>query len=346
MYVHIPFCARRCDYCAFATWTDRDHLISDYTEACRKELQGLQLPAAASVFFGGGTPSLIPPDQLVSILECVDRENTAEVTVECNPDTVEQRHFDVYARGGVNRISLGVQSMIPSVLNSLGRTHCPENVHKAVLQAQEAGIDNFNVDLIYGAKGESLDDWSQSLQAVLELNPRPKHISAYGLTVEPGTPLARDTRRHPDDDDQADKYLLAEEELTAAGYRNYEVSNWAVPGYESVHNRLYWNQNNYRGIGCAAHSHHNGRRWWNVRTPERYIAAIEAGNSPEAAHEVLDDETRRFEGLELALRTREGVPVDVVPFDELAGLIEAKGDRAVLTVRGRLMANAVAIRLR
>lgn len=346
VYVHIPFCAKRCDYCAFATWTDRDHLIERYVAACRAELQRVDIPPASTVFFGGGTPSLIAPDLLVSILGEINRDPDAEVTVECNPDAVSDDHFAVYKAGGVNRISLGVQSMVPHVLASLGRTHNIDNVRKALRSAADAGIERLSVDLIYGAKGESLEDWQTSVEAVLAMDPQPSHVSAYGLTVEPGTPLARQSDRHPDDDDQADKYLLVEQMLTGAGFHNYEVSNWAKPGQESRHNRLYWNQDNYQGIGCAAHSHKDGRRWWNLRTPERYISAIEDGCSAQAAEEQLDDETRRFEALELALRTTDGVPADVVPFDELPGLIERRGDRGVLTVKGRLMANAVAIRLR
>lgn len=346
VYVHIPFCAKRCDYCAFATWTDRDYLITQYVDAVRTEIARADIPEATSVFFGGGTPSLIAPELLASILGDINIAEAAEVTVECNPDTVSPHLFEVYKAAGVNRISLGVQSMVPHVLRSLGRTHDIANVANAVRFASEAGIERINIDLIYGAKGESVEDWQQSLDAVVALQPRPTHISAYGLTVEAGTPLAADPARHPDDDDQADKYVMAEAAFSAVGLLNYEVSNWAKLGDESRHNYLYWRQQNYRGFGCSSHSHQDGRRWWNIRTPDRYIKAIENNEDPTAADEVLDDETRRFEKLELELRTREGVPAEAVPFDELGNLVRRDGDRGVLTVDGRLMANAVAVRLR
>jgi putative oxygen-independent coproporphyrinogen III oxidase len=345
VYVHIPFCAKRCDYCAFATWTDRGHLVDDYVGACITELSGLELPPATSVFFGGGTPSLIPGESLISILDAVERVPGAEVTVECNPDTVTPELFATYARGGVNRVSLGVQSMVDHVLSALGRTHDPANVAHAVQCAQDAGIERVNIDLIYGAKGESIGDWRKTVESVLELEPRPTHISAYGLTVEAGTPLARDTDRHPDDDDQADKYLLVDDALQQAGYRNYEISNWAMPGDECRHNILYWRQQNYRGIGCAAHSHENGRRWWNIRTPDRYIKCVNENASLVADEEQLDGPTRAFEKLELALRMTDGVPAETLPVADLEGFVEVRDGRAVLTQTGRLMANEIATRL-
>ena len=343
VYVHIPFCASRCDYCAFATWTDRSHLMADYARACGREVSDAGLPPATSVFFGGGTPSLLPGELLASILAAVDRTPDAEVTVECNPDTVSAELFSLYREAGVTRVSFGVQSMVPSVLRSLGRTHDRANVQRAVALARDAGFATFSVDLIYGAVGESLDDWRRTLDEVLALDP--PHVSAYALTVEAGTPLAADPARHPDDDDQADKYLLAESVLTGAGLESYEISNWARPGHECRHNLLYWSQGNYRGIGCAAHSHEDGRRWWNVRTPERYIACIREGRSPVAAEEVLDAGARRTEGLQLALRTRAGVPADALDADAVSGLVEPRGDRLVLTPSGRLLANEVAARV-
>src|SRR5439155_22752001 len=177
----------------------------------------------------------------------------------------------------------------------------------AVARAREAGFETFSVDLIYGPRGESLDDWRRTVEAVLAFDP--PHVSAYGLTVEPGTALWREPARWPDDDDQASKYLLADELLSDAGLSRYEVSNWARPGHECRHNRLYWAQGDYRGIGCAAHSHVAGRRWWNVRTPERYIALVGVGRSPEAAGESLSGDSRRFGGLALLLRPRDGVAV-------------------------------------
>jgi putative oxygen-independent coproporphyrinogen III oxidase len=345
VYVHIPFCDKRCDYCAFATWTDRHHLIDDYVAACVKEIDDAQLPIATTVFLGGGTPSLLSPAQLGAILDRIERTPDAEVTVECNPDTVTAELMQGYKDAGVNRISMGVQSMVPHVLASLGRTHDVANVHSALKHVANAGIERANVDLIYGAKGETVADWTKTVEAVLALDPVPTHVSAYALTVEPGTPLAKDTIRHPDDDDQADKYSIVDDLLSGAGLHNYEISNWSTPGNESEHNFLYWRQQNYRGIGCAAHSHEDGRRWWNIRTPDRYIKAIKSGTSQVADEEVLDEPTRRFEALELMLRTKDGVPAQTLPVDELQEFVEVRDGRAVLTRRGKMMANEVALRL-
>jgi coproporphyrinogen III oxidase-like Fe-S oxidoreductase len=290
VYVHVPFCASRCDYCDFATWTDRAHLVDDYVDACVRHVRQLPLARVDTVFFGGGTPSLLPAAQLVSILDAIPRAADAEVTVECNPDSV--------------------------------------------------------------------DDWADTLDAALALGPG--HVSAYGLTVEAGTPLgkavAAGTRAAPDDDDQALKYELVDDRLTAAGMPWYEVSNWARPGEECRHNLLYWHGGDYAAVGCAAHGAGGGRRWWNVRTPERYVAAITAGDSPEAGGEALDADERLGEALVLELRTAWGIklpvpmadpsPVDSC-LDDLAaaGLLDRVDGRAVLTRRGRLLGNEVAVRL-
>ncbi|MGH9138726.1 MAG: radical SAM family heme chaperone HemW [Acidimicrobiales bacterium] len=349
VYLHVPFCAHRCDYCAFATWTDRSHLVDAYLAACRADITravAAGMPPATSVFVGGGTPSLVPAGALVDVVGAIPVVPGAEITVECNPDTVTPALVDSYLSAGVNRLSFGVQSMIAHVLRALGRTHRPENVRAAVETARRAGVPTFNLDLIYGGAGETLQDWRRTLDETLALEPA--HVSAFALTVEPGTPLAADRRRHPDDDDQADKYHLATEMLTAGGLHWYEISNWARPGHECRHNQLYWRQGDYLGFGCAAHSHRAGRRWWNVRTPERYIEAIASGCSPETASERLDAETAAIERLQLALRTADGIPADALPADdaaELGALVERRGDRIVLTVAGRLLANEVALRL-
>ena len=378
VYLHVPFCTSRCDYCAFATWTDRHHLQTGYLAACRTDVQRLVaggMPPATSVFVGGGTPSLLPPGELTAVLDLIPRTADCEVTVEANPDTVTPALVEAFAAGGVTRMSLGVQSMVPEVLAALGRTHDPANVRRSVELLRAGGIPTFNVDLIYGGAGESLDDWRRTLEAALELDP--PHVSAYALTVEPGTPLADDVARHPDDDDQADKYLAACAALEGAGLAWYEISNWARPGHECRHNRLYWSMGEYQAVGCAGHSHRDGRRFWNVRTPERYRAAVTEGRSPVAGEERLDAEGRRLEALQLAIRTRAGVPATALPPDELEamdGLLErvdvvdargsqgfdvldgsaegstrpaeADGERIVLTVQGRLLANEVALRLR
>jgi putative oxygen-independent coproporphyrinogen III oxidase len=351
VYVHVPFCAARCDYCAFAAWTDRDHLMADYAEACvaeaRRARREEQLPLATSVYVGGGTPSRLPPELLAEVLEAVPRHPDAEVTVECNPEDAAAARFARWRRAGVTRVSFGVQSMVPHVLDGLGRRHGTTQVLEALALADEAGFASVNVDLIVGAVAETGADVSRTLEAVLGLEPRPPHVSVYGLTVEPGTPLARDPARHPDDDVVARQYTLVDAALSEAGYGWYEVSNWAVPGHECRHNSLYWAQGDYRGIGCAAHSHRGRRRWWNVRTPERYIEAVRSGRPATAADEVLTDDESAFERLALALRTSVGVPASVVPDDpDLDGLVQRRGDRAVLTVRGRLLANEVTVRLR
>lgn len=346
VYVHVPFCRSRCDYCAFATWTDRQHLVDEYLAALRTDIEHAvaegQAPAT-SIFVGGGTPTIVDGAALGAVIASIPTVDGAEITVECNPDDVTVELFDAYRSAGVNRVSIGVQSMVGHVLGALGRRHDPANVAHAVDAARKVGFPTFNLDVIYGGAGESLDDWRHTLARILELGP--PHVSAYALTVEPGTPLALDERRHPDDDDQADKYELADELLTAAGLVNYEVSNWARPGHECRHNLLYWRQQDYRGFGCAAHSHRDGRRWWNLHTPERYVAAVDARRSTEAAGESLDHRTRRLEGLQLSLRMRDGVPLDVLDGDELPGLVDRVGDRWVLTRRGRLMANEVSLRL-
>ena len=378
VYVHIPFCASRCDYCDFATWTDRGHLIDEYVTACVRDVAGRRaegFPAASSVFFGGGTPSLLAADQLTRVLDAIERTEGAEVTVECNPDSVDAAKLASYRRAGVNRLSFGVQSMVPHVLAALGRTHDPANVERAVAFARDAGFARLNVDLIYGTPGESLDDWRRSLDGALAL--QVEHLSAYALTVEPATALGRRVAGGapaPDDDLQADAYALADSALGAAGFEWYEVSNWARPGEECRHNELYWTGGEYLGIGCAAHGHTEGRRWWNVRTPERYIRAIEGGASAVAGSEALAATARAEEAFGLALRTRAGVTVSgraarVVAELCAAGLLQRgdsgdprspgddgdprhpgdrdgdRGRRIVLTRPGRMLASDLTARL-
>jgi oxygen-independent coproporphyrinogen-3 oxidase len=357
VYVHIPFCASRCDYCDFATWTDRAHLIDQYVDACvhdivRRHADGMA--PATSVFFGGGTPSLLDAEQLLRILDAIRRSPDAEVSVECNPDSVDARKLEAYRAGGVNRLSFGVQSMVPHVLAALGRTHDPANVERAVHLARAARFERINLDLIYGTPAEDPADWQRSLDGAVALGVT--HVSAYALTVEPATALGRRVAAGapaPDDDVQADDYLRADAVLGSAGLEWYEVSNWAVPGEECRHNELYWSGGEYAGIGCAAHGHTGGRRWWNVRTPERYIAAIESGASAQTGDERLDDATRAEEAFSLALRTRRGAlaaaSADAVVAELVAEeLVERRGERdqrVVLTVRGRLLASDITARL-
>jgi len=347
IYLHVPFCRHRCGYCAFAIWTDRHHLAERYLDACRRQITEATpgLPPVTSLFVGGGTPTLVDPHRLVGVIGQARLAPGAEVTIECNPDDLDEQRARIYADGGVTRISIGVQSMDSRVLTSLGREHEPANVERAVAAAHGAGL-LVNVDLVYGAHGETLGQWEATLEAAIALDPH--HISAYALTVEAGTPLAADPARHPDDDTQADEYQLATAKLAAAGYDWYEISNWAKPGHECRHNHLYWSGGEYLAVGCAAHGHLAGRRSWNLRTPERYIAAIEEGRSPEAGSEELAPDERRVETLQLAIRTRGGVLRSEVPpgfVEELDGLVETQGERVVLTPAGRLLANEVAIRL-
>ena len=355
VYVHIPFCATRCDYCDFATWTDREALIDAYVDACIADLRrhvvaGTAAPAT-TVFFGGGTPSLLPADRLVAILDEIPRSVDAEVTVECNPDSVDADKLAAYRAAGVTRVSFGVQSMRPRVLAALGRTHDPANVTRAVALALDVGFPTFNLDLIYGTPGETVDDWRATLTETIELEP--PHVSAYALTVEPATQLGRNVAAGapaPDDDDQAEKYEIADELLGAGGLGWYEVSNWARAGHECRHNLLHWSSGDYLPIGCAAHGHRVGHRWWNVRTPERYIALVAAGDDPTGGGEELDDATRAEEQLTLAIRTRTGaiLPISMQAQATLlvdAGLLVRAGDRVVLTRRGRLLATDVTARL-
>jgi oxygen-independent coproporphyrinogen-3 oxidase len=358
----VPFCAHRCDYCDFATWTDRAHLIDDYVGACVTDLgrrfETGEHPAATSVFFGGGTPSLIDAELLVRIVDAIPRADGAEVTVECNPDSVDAAKLAAYRAGGVNRLSFGVQSSRPHVLAALGRTHDRDNVARSMTAARDAGFTRVNLDLIYGTPGESLDDWRRSLDDVLALEP--DHVSAYALTVEPATPLgkrvAAGTAPAPDDDDQADKYAIADERLGAAGHEWYEISNWARPGQECRHNLLYWTGGDYLAIGCAAHGYTGGRRWWTVRTPERYIERVEQGDAvgdgTEAGAETLDRSARAEEAFGLGLRLRSGAAIAPAALDTArtladGGLLDpaALPHRARLTRAGRLMANDLTARL-
>lgn len=356
MYVHIPFCAARCDYCDFATWTDRGHLVDAYVTACVADVErhgagGTRLPAT-SVFFGGGTPSLIPADRLVRVLDAIGRVEGAEVTVEANPESLDIEKATTYAGAGVTRISIGVQSSNPHVLTALGRRHTLGAAERAVAAVRAARIPSLNLDLIYGTPGESIDDWRRSLDAALALGA--DHVSAYALTVEPGTALGRrvasGAQPAPDDDDQAAKYELADDMLTAAGFEWYEISSWARPGHECRHHLLYWSQGEYVGIGAAAHGHADGTRRWNVRTPERYIAALLARQDPVAGSERVDGSARAEEAFMLALRTRTGARVAAVAAPAVeavqeAGLVDRVGDRVVLTRRGRLLAGDVTSRL-
>lgn len=368
-YVHVPFCTVRCGYCDFNTYTASElgSGVSRLTYAdsaieevrlARKVLGPRDAPVE-TVFFGGGTPTLLPPRDLTRIVDAIDEEfglaPQAEVTTESNPDSVRLEDLAVLREGGINRISYGMQSAVPHVLAVLDRTHDPERVPQVVSWAREVGFDEVSLDLIYGTPGESLADWEASLSSALSSSP--DHLSAYALIVEDGTALARRIRRGevamPDDDDLADKYLAADEALGRAGLGWYEVSNWSTtPRTRCRHNELYWTGADWWGVGPGAHSHVGGVRWWNVKHPAAYAGRIAEGVSPAHGRETLDAETRRVEQVLLEIRLRDGLSVDVLdeagraalPGQVEDGLVEPEAlerGRVVLTLRGRLLADAV-----
>jgi putative oxygen-independent coproporphyrinogen III oxidase len=369
VYVHVPFCTVRCGYCDFNTYTAAElgstpgASRASYADAVRRELDlAVDVlgepgpPPTSSVFFGGGTPTLLPAADLTGLVAAIsDRWGLApdaEVTTEANPDSVDAASLAELRGGGINRISFGMQSADPAVLATLDRTHDPERVPKVVAAARAAGFDQVSLDLIYGTPGETLEQWRRSLEAAVAMEP--DHVSAYALVVEPGTALERRVRRGelpaPDDDDLADKYALADELLGAAGYGWYEISNWARrPGAWCVHNRLYWTGGHWWGFGPGAHSHVGGVRWWNVKHPAAYADRLAAGHSPAHAREVLGVETRRLERVLLESRLVDGLDVSLLDdagrralSDLVAdGLVDPPRDRLVLTRRGRLLADTV-----
>ncbi|WP_434969372.1 radical SAM family heme chaperone HemW [Microbacterium sp. bgisy207] len=366
-YVHIPFCRVRCGYCDFNTYTAdelRGERREDYADSVLREIDLAarvlepHRRSLSTVFFGGGTPTLLPARDLTRILGALrDRfglDPDAEVTVEANPDTVHPAVATELARGGVTRLSVGMQSDVSEVLATLDRTHRRENVAAAVRAARESGLA-VSVDLIYGTPGESLDQWRQSVDAALALET--DHISAYALIVEEGTALERRIRRGelpaPDDDLQAAMYEYADDAFASAGYDWYEVSNWSR-GHEarSRHNLAYWRGHDWWGFGPGAHSHIGGVRFWNVRHPAAYAQRLWSGESPGAGREVPDEAARLLERVMLRVRTVEGLPVSELPRENrpaVAGLVadgladgkEAVRGRIILTRRGRLLADAV-----
>lgn len=366
-YVHIPFCRVRCGYCDFNTYTAeelRGARREDYAGTLLREIDLASVVLSAhprplsTVFFGGGTPTLLPARDLSVILATLrDRfglEPDAEVTVEANPDTVTPEVTEELAGAGVTRLSIGMQSAVPEVLRTLDRTHRPENVATAVRAARDSGLA-VSVDLIYGAPAETLDQWRRSVEAALALGT--DHISAYALIVEEGTALERQIRRGevaaPDDDVQAAMYEFADTTFEQAGYGWYEVSNWAkTPADRSRHNLAYWRGHDWWGFGPGAHSHVGGVRFWNVRHPAAYAQRLAGGESPGAGMEVPDEQARLLERVMLRVRTVDGLPVsDLSPESRraVAGLVadglvdgrEAVRGNLVLTRAGRLLADAV-----
>ena len=363
-YVHVPFCSTRCGYCDFNTYTP-DQLggatVEGYLDAVAGEIAlsrgvlGDAAPALATVFFGGGTPTLLTARQLGGVLDRLrdtfGLAGDCEVTVEANPETITPELLSGLLDAGVNRLSMGMQSAVPSVLRVLDRVHTPGRALDAVRMARDTGFTDISLDLIYGTPGESLDQWRTSLDAAIGAGP--DHISAYALIVEDGTRLAAQVRRGvlpaPDDDDLADKYLLADQVLATAEFEAYEVSNWARPGHPARHNLAYWLGHNWWGYGPGAHSHVGGVRWWNVRHPRSYAEAVSRGHSPGLGREILTPADRRVERVLLELRLSEGLPLSVLTASERGrvaaiterGLGRVEADRLSLTLRGRLLADAV-----
>jgi putative oxygen-independent coproporphyrinogen III oxidase len=374
VYVHVPFCTVRCGYCDFNTYTLTElgvdgAGVGTYADSALLELGlarrvlGPTAPTAQTVFFGGGTPTVLAAGDLVRVLDGIRAgfglAADAEVTTEANPDSVTPKSLQTLAVGGFNRVSIGMQSAVPHVLATLERTHDPVNVARTVAAAKAAGL-KVSVDLIYGTPGESLVDWRTSLDAAIDLEP--DHISAYALVVEEGTKLAAQIRRGqapaPDDDDEAAKYELADQTLTAAGFGWYEVSNWARSAADRCrHNEGYWTDGDWWGVGPGAHSHVGGVRWWNVKHPNAFATRLGDGLSPAAGRELLTDEQRYDERVLLGVRLVDGLPIDGLrpgATSAVAGLIAdglvdgpsaMRPRRVVLTLRGRLLADTVVRRL-
>ncbi len=382
IYVHVPFCATRCGYCDFNTYTAAElgtpsgHgpvSLATYPDLAIAELGFARKVLAraehradvpvSTVFFGGGTPTLLAPAALGGILRAIDAEfglqPGAEVTAEANPESVDEAALNELRAQGITRVSFGMQSAVPGVLAVLDRVHQPGRPARCARWARAAGFEHVSLDLIYGTPGESDADWRCSLDAAVAAEP--DHVSAYALTVEPGTRLAARVRRGellpPDDDVLADRYVVADEVLTAAGLSWYEISNWAgAASSRCAHNMGYWTEGDWWGIGPGAHSHVAGTRWWNVRHPAAYGARIAAGNSPGQAREVLAESERQLERVMLGIRLAEGYPVTMLgPAGRMnAESVVAEGlaspgafarGRIVLTRRGRLLADAVTRKL-
>ncbi|MGF6886234.1 putative oxygen-independent coproporphyrinogen III oxidase [Nocardia sp. GAS34] len=369
IYIHVPFCATRCGYCDFNTYTAGELGTSaspqSWMDALRGELSMAakvfgELPSpqpeVSSVFVGGGTPSLLGGDGLSQVLEAIRADFVlaadAEVTTESNPESTSPQFFERLRAAGFTRISLGMQSAAEHVLKVLDRTHTPGRAVAAAREARAAGFEHVNLDLIYGTPGESDADLDASLDAVLDAGV--DHVSAYSLIVEDGTALARRVRRGelpaPDDDVLAARYDRIDTRLAAAGLSWYEVSNWAANDSAACrHNLGYWDGGDWLGAGPGAHSHLGGMRWWNVKHPARYADRVAAGALPAAGWEELTAEERHTERVMLAVRLRSGLPLGDLDAPGRAaadrvvadGLAELRGDRLILTARGRLLADAV-----
>ncbi len=360
IYVHVPFCLTRCGYCDFNAYAGMDELKPRYLRALLAEAslaaESWAEDGFVSIFLGGGTPTTMTPADLKGLLthlrERFNVAEDAEVTTEANPDTVDRASLEALRSAGFDRLSMGAQSFDPIVLRALERVHQPDSVRRAFSAARAAGYDNVNLDLIYGAEGETIDSWEETLRETISL--APEHVSAYALTIEPATALGRKIAageaEAPDPDLQADMFAAACDLLTGAGYAHYEVSNWAKPGYECRHNLGYWRRRPYIGLGAGAHSYRDNHRWWNARPPEEYMTRVEAGELPLAGEEHLEPSDAYLEEVFLRLRTLEGIPASWVdddraePFLE-SGLLTFDGEAFVPTERGMLLLNELVLAL-
>ena len=361
IYVHIPYCISRCPYCDFNTYVGIEDTAPAYVDALLREAGSWAARAgdreAGSIFVGGGTPSLLDPPLMTTLLDGLRATFAvapdAEVTIEANPETVSVERLGGFRAAGVNRISFGAQSFRPHVLATLGRAHTAERTEGAVAEARAAGFDNLNLDLIYGTPGETLDDWRVSLERAIALDP--EHLSAYALTIEDGTQFGADVAAgrmpSPDDDDMAAKYELALDLLADAGHEHYEISNWAKPGRACRHNLVYWTQGEYAGLGAGAHGHLDDVRMWNEKAPRTYI---ERAPDARAGDERLDPRARDDEWLQLRLRLVAGLDVAEAQrrvgrdlgtaIDRLrrAGLLTDRDGRIEPTRRGMLLGSEIA----
>ncbi len=360
LYVHVPFCLTRCGYCDFNAYAGLGHLASQYVDALEAEA-GLWADEwrgerVGSVFLGGGTPTTLDTSDLARLLarfrDRFDVESGAEVTIEANPDTVDEATLAALREAGYTRLSMGAQSFDQQVLDALERVHAPASVRRAFAASRAAGHTNVNLDLIYGANGETLPSWRRTLEETIAL--RPEHVSAYALTIEPATSLGRKVQAGlmpgPEPDLQADMFDLACELLGEAGYGHYEVSNWAIPGFECRHNLGYWRMQPYLGLGAGAHSYRDGRRWWNLRPPAEYLDVVERGLRPVGGEERLTQEDERLEEVFLKLRILEGVPIASVAGDVASvfldqGLLRRHDGYLVPTERGMLLLNELVLAL-
>jgi oxygen-independent coproporphyrinogen-3 oxidase len=362
-YVHIPYCIKRCGYCDFNTFTPNElqdgaslEIVSnDYIDAVLRELEAAPTDVVPTIFFGGGTPSLLPADDLGRVISAIKARNglaaDCEITLEANPDSVTQEKLATYLEVGFNRISFGMQSAKPHVLAVLDRTHNPANVEKAITMARSAGFKSISVDLIYGTPGESLDDWRETVAAALALDI--DHISAYALIVETGTKLAAQIKRGdltmPIDDLMADMYLLVDQMCEEAGLTWYELSNWSKPGHQCRHNIAYWENKNWWGLGPGAHSHVDGKRFWNLKHPTTYKQKLFAGETPILDSEQLTADQIKDEAILLQIRMREGLEIALLLPHQLEvlaeyrynGFVEINEDRVLLTPTGRLIADRI-----